>query len=90
MAWLIHSIVSRFELAGLRVSVASQPLARTSNTAIVQLDIARGRTRRDEHFRLWPGAGTNRIEVQGVDRDQQLLGDGRLHRRSATSLSVLR
>ncbi len=68
-----HNLIEHFDRANLRLAVASGPLALTSNSAIVQLDIRRGRSRSDEHFRLWPGAGSNRIEVQGVDRDLEQL-----------------
>lgn len=59
---------SRFEHAGLTLELSGGPLAVTGNDAIVQLDIARGKRVQDEHFRLWPGHGSNRIEVEGVDR----------------------
>jgi len=68
-----HSLVDLFGRANLKLTLARGPLARTDTAAIVQLDIARGKSRSDEHFRLWPGASTNRIEVQGVDRGLEQL-----------------
>jgi hypothetical protein len=73
MVSFVHPLVSRFERAGPWLQVASAPLAHTTNTSIVQLDIARGRSKSEERFRLWPGHRTNRIEVLDVDREQEQL-----------------
>lgn len=63
-----HNLVDRFALAGLALQVQAAPLRRTDNAGIVQLDIGRGRSRAEEHFRLWPGSKENRIEVLGTHR----------------------
>ena len=69
----VHPLVSRFAEAGLRLHIAAAPLQRAGTAAIVQLDIARGRSKADEGFRLWPGHARNRIEVEGVDRGLEQL-----------------
>jgi hypothetical protein len=63
-----HSLVDRFARAGLALQVKGVPLRPTSNDGIVQLNIGRGRSKAEEHFRLWPGARDNRIEVLGTDK----------------------
>lgn len=63
------NLISRFAAAGLLLELAPAPLIRGVDVReIVQLDIARpDRSVRRERFRLWGGAQSNRIEVQGVD-----------------------
>ncbi len=62
-----HSLVNRFALAKLALHVWDTPLRVAGNAGVVQLDIGRGRSKADEHFRLFPGARDNRIEVLGTD-----------------------
>lgn len=67
-----HPLQSRFAQAALPLEVAPAPFARAVNAeAVVQLDIARDR--RGERFRVWPGSGRCRVEVEGVDRRLQQL-----------------
>ncbi|MEW5740644.1 MAG: hypothetical protein AB1938_17075 [Myxococcota bacterium] len=62
-----HPLQSRFAQAALPLEVAQAPFVPASGAErVVQLDIARDR--RGERFRMWPGASTNRVVVQGVDR----------------------
>ncbi|MBL8953432.1 MAG: hypothetical protein JNK82_21840 [Myxococcaceae bacterium] len=68
-----QNLIELFDRANLKLSLAAEPLARTTSSAIVQLDIRRGKTKADEHFRLWPGAASNHIAVQGVDRSLEQL-----------------
>jgi hypothetical protein len=68
-----HILVDRFALAGLALSVFETPLRRTGNDGIVQLDIGRGRNKREEHFRMFPGAKDNRVEVLGTDKSLEQL-----------------
>jgi hypothetical protein len=63
-----HILVGHFAHAGLALTVSSTPLRNAGNAGIVQLDIGRGKTKRDEHFRLFHGARDNRVEVLGTDK----------------------
>ena len=68
-----HSLVDRFALAKLALQVRDVPLRPAGNAGIVQLAVGRGRSMAGEHFRLFPGARDNRIEVLGTDRDLEQL-----------------
>lgn len=64
-----RSLINRFGKAGLPLELLSRPLfSRGGSRDIVQLDIARADPRvRHERFRLFPGAESNRLEVEGTD-----------------------
>lgn len=68
-----HSLVGRFALAKLALNVWDRPLRPAGNAGVVQLDIGRGRSKADEHFRAFLGARDNRVEVLGVDSDLEQL-----------------
>jgi len=68
---LRQHLPARFASANLSLVVAEAPLARRGPNEIVQMDIARAR--KNEHFRIFPGASTNRIEVTTVDRSERQL-----------------
>lgn len=65
-----EALARRFAAANLRAEVIERPLggrlgARAPD--IFQMTIA-GR-RREEFFRIWPGARANRVEAEGIDRE---------------------
>ena len=68
-------LIDRFGKAGLPLELLAKPLLRRGGSQdVFQLDIARPDKRvRTERFRLFAGAQTNRIEVEGVDRHRQQL-----------------
>jgi len=68
----------RFAAANLRVEVIEREIQRASSwtaganaSDVFQMTIL-GK-RREEYFRIWPGARTNRIEAEGIDRDLRQL-----------------
>ncbi len=68
------SLVRRFELARLDLDVLRAPIGRPGRGVdeIVQLDIATSRGAA-QHFRIFPGARENRIEVLGADAPHRQL-----------------
>ncbi len=68
------NLVRRFAEAGLTLVLAKSPivggLGGRGASSIVQIDIQRktNGSRRHEWFRIFPGAGDNRIEVVGLDK----------------------
>jgi hypothetical protein len=69
-------LVDRFADAGLRLQLASGPIARALGAEVVfQMDIRRRRTwdPHSEYYVAWPGADDNVAVVQGVDRAAQQL-----------------
>jgi hypothetical protein len=67
-----HPLSVRFAAAGLSLDVLDEPLDRgrgTREVQIVQMDIARERA--GERFRVFPGAGSNRLLVTTLDKRQK-------------------
>lgn len=73
-----EAIVRRFAAAGLRARVvnslrtANIMHSGTSNRDVFQMDIG-NRGKKNEVFRLVPGAASNRVEPQGIDADLRQL-----------------
>ena len=68
-----HPLIERFARARLPLDLATAPLGRGAGLeSIVQLDIRRARPR-SERFVLWHGDPRNRVEVEGMDRDERQL-----------------
>jgi hypothetical protein len=63
----IRKLPQRFDRARLELELLDAPLARSRGTeSIVQIDIAPASGTK-QRFRLYPGAGDNRVEVLGTD-----------------------
>ncbi len=71
-------LACRFAEANLRAEVIERQIQRVSSwtSGASASDVFRmtilGR-RREEYFRIWPGARTNRVEVEGIDRERRQL-----------------
>src|SRR6185369_4864892 len=64
-------LADRFADAGLRLSLAREPIARVVNAErVFQMDIRRARAwdSNSEYYVAWPGGEENVAQVQGVDR----------------------
>jgi len=74
-----HEVLARrFAEANLRVEVIERQIQRVTRWSsgattsdVFQMTIL-GR-RREEYFRMWPGAHTNRVEAEGIDRERRQL-----------------
>ncbi len=67
----MESLKKRFEAAGLRCELVKEPL-QPHQPDIFQMDIAVKRGRQ-ETFRVWPGAQSNRVEALGIDKKLEQL-----------------
>jgi hypothetical protein len=68
-----ENLVRRFAEAGLTLVFSDRPIViglRGQGDEVVQVDIQRktNGSRRQEWFRIYPGAKTNRVEVVGTDK----------------------
>ena len=66
-----QDLVNQFKKIGLKLKITSEPIGRTSNSDVFQMDIGRkiSKTRRTEWFEIWPGKDT---KIQILDIDHKL------------------
>jgi len=65
----IENLIRRFDQVRLELAPVGQPIARTSNRDMFQMDVRKkSAAGRDERFVVWPGAEGNVAVVQASDR----------------------
>ena len=64
-----EALVKSFEKVGLVLKITDEPIGRTTNDDIFQMDVGRkvSGTRRTEWFEIWPGHVDNKIQILDVD-----------------------
>jgi hypothetical protein len=70
-------LVKRFAAAGLELELTERPIRIVRNVDVFQMDVAiRGRRKGSpgrEVFQIWPGHKYNRLQLVGLDRDEEQL-----------------
>ena len=64
-----EALVESFKKVGLVLKIADEPIGRTTNDDIFQMDVGRKvvGTRRTEWFEIWPGHDDNKIQILDID-----------------------
>jgi len=64
-----QALVEQFKKSGLVLKITNEPISRTSNDDIFQMDVGRKvtGTRRTEWFEIWPGHDDNKIQILDID-----------------------
>lgn len=64
-----QALVKRFKKVGLVLKITDEPIGRTTNDDIFQMDVGRkvAGTRRTEWFEIWPGHDDNIIQILDID-----------------------
>ena len=74
-----ESLVKQFKKVGLVLKITDEPIGRTTNDDIFQMDVGRNvvGTRRTEWFEIWPGHDDNKIQILDIDNklNQEKVGN---------------
>ncbi len=64
-----QELVKQFKKVGLVLKITNEPIGRTTNDDIFQMDVGRkvAGTRRTEWFEIWPGHEDNKIQILDID-----------------------
>jgi len=64
-----EALVKSFKKVGLELKITNEPIGRTTNDDIFQMDVGRKvvGTRRTEWFEIWPGHDDNKIQILDID-----------------------
>ena len=64
-----EALVEQFKKVGLVLKITNEPIGRTTNNDIFQMDVGRktSGTRRTEWFEIWPGHEDNIIQILDID-----------------------
>jgi hypothetical protein len=64
-----QALVKQFKKVGLVLKITDEPIGRTTNDDIFQMDVGRktNGTRRTEWFEIWPGHDDNKIQILDID-----------------------
>jgi hypothetical protein len=64
-----EKLVEQFKKVGLVLKITDEPIGRTTNDDIFQMDVGRkvNGTRRTEWFEIWPGHVENKIQILDID-----------------------
>lgn len=64
-----EALVEQFKKVGLVLKITNEPIGRTTNDDIFQMDVGRKvmGTRRTEWFEIWPGHDNNIIQILDID-----------------------
>ncbi len=66
-----EALVKQFKKVGLVLKITDEPIGRTTNDDIFQMDVGRkvAGTRRTEWFEIWPGHDDNKIQILDIDHN---------------------